>query len=100
MNGLLCELLGIEIPIVQAPTGSIAGPELAAAVSAAGGLGALGLTWTPPHAAADLVRRVRATTDHPFLVNFALAFEPVGLEPILEAGAPIVTFSFGDAARY
>ena len=46
----------IPIPIIQAPTAAIAGPELAAAVSSAGGLGAMGLTWTSPEAAAKRVR--------------------------------------------
>ena len=35
----LCDLLGIEYPIVQSGMGSAAGPELAAEVSRAGGLG-------------------------------------------------------------
>jgi nitronate monooxygenase len=91
----LCELLGIDIPIIQAPTGSIAGPELVAAVSNAGGLGSMGLTWTPPEEAAAMVRRCRELTDRPFAVNFALAFEPVGLQAVLEAGAPVITFSWG-----
>lgn len=96
----LCDLLGIAVPILQAPTGSIAGPELAAAVSEAGGLGAMGLTWTPPEEAAALVRQTRASTQNPFQVNFALAFEPISLPSVLDAGAPVITFSWGDAARW
>lgn len=96
MNNQFCERLGLDIPLVQAPTASIAGPELAAAVSSAGALGAMGLTWTPPDTAVQAVRQVRAATDRPFLVNFALAFEPVSLPAALEAGAPVVTFSWGD----
>ncbi|HZT43529.1 MAG TPA: nitronate monooxygenase [Chthonomonadaceae bacterium] len=91
---------GLRYPIAQAPTGSVAGPELAAAVSAAGALGAMALTWTPPETAAEYVRQVRAATDHPFLVNFALAFPPTSLTAVLEAGAPIVSFSWGDPAPY
>jgi nitronate monooxygenase len=41
----VCELLGIEQPIVQAPIGPAAVPRLAAAVSDAGALGMLSLTW-------------------------------------------------------
>jgi NAD(P)H-dependent flavin oxidoreductase YrpB (nitropropane dioxygenase family) len=44
----LCDRLGIDLPIVQAPVGSAAGPELVAAVSEAGGLGMLALTWHTP----------------------------------------------------
>jgi nitronate monooxygenase len=91
---------GLRHPIFQAPTGSIAGPELAAAVSQAGALGALALTWTPPEVAAAYVRQVRAATDNPFQVNFALAFPPTSLAAALEAGAPVVTFSWGDPAPY
>src|SRR5262245_39266045 len=88
--------LNVQIPIIQAPTSAIAGPELAAAVSSAGALGGMGLTWTSPEAAAKRVRQVRAATSHPFLVNFVLAFPPTSLPAALDEGAPIVTFSFGD----
>src|SRR5437660_978684 len=93
-----CALLGIPIPILQAPTASIAGPELAAAVSIAGGLGSMGLTWTPEDEAVRAVCAVRATTDRPFAVNFALAFDPDSLPAVLDAGPPVVTFSWGNLA--
>lgn len=79
---------------MQAPTGSIAGTELASAVCRAGGLGALGLTWTAPETAASMVADL-VTQGHSFLVNFALAFAPASLAAVLEAGAPVVTFSWG-----
>jgi len=44
----LCDLLDIQVPIVQAPIGSASAPELAAAVANAGGLGMLALTWSNP----------------------------------------------------
>lgn len=96
----LQERLALRWPIFQAPTGSIAGPELAAAVSEAGALGALGLTWTPPDTAAEAVAAVRARTARPFLVNFVLHFEPAALAAVLDAGAPVVSFSWGDAAPH
>jgi nitronate monooxygenase len=86
----------LRFPIWQAPTASIAGPELAAAVSGAGGMGSMGLTWTEPALAADQVRQVGELTRNPFFVNFALAFPPVALDAVLDAGVPIVTFSWGD----
>lgn len=43
-----CRGLGLTAPVVQAPVGSASTPELAAAVSNAGGLGMLALSWTPP----------------------------------------------------
>ncbi len=91
---------GLRVPIVQAPTGSIAGPELAIAVANAGAMGALALTWTPTEEAARIVRQVRDGTHGAFFANFALAFPPDALDAALEAGVPIVTFSWGDAAPY
>ncbi|MBS1718285.1 MAG: nitronate monooxygenase [Armatimonadetes bacterium] len=89
-------LESLRYPIWQAPTASLAGPELAAAVSKAGGMGSMALTWTPPDIAAELVRQVREATANPFFVNFALAFPPVSLDAALEVGVLIVTFSWGD----
>jgi len=93
-------LFDLTYPIWQAPTGSIAGPELAASVSSAGGMGAMALTWTSPEQAVAQIRQVRAQTARPFQVNFALAFPPHALPASLEAGAPIVTFSWGDPSPY
>jgi nitronate monooxygenase len=93
-------LEALRYPIWNAPTGSIAGPELASAVSKAGGMGGMGLTWTMPEVAAEEVSQVRNLTEHPFFVNFALAFPPLALDATLEAGAPIVTFSWGDPEPY
>lgn len=89
-----------SIPIWQAPTGSTGGPKLAAAISAAGGVGAMGLTWTDPETAAAWVTEIRTSTSNPFYVNFALAFEPVALDAVLDAGAPMITFSWGSPAPY
>lgn len=96
----LQDLFGLRCPICQAPTGSIAGPELAAAVSGAGALGAMALTWASPQVAAEQVRRVRQATTAPFQVNYALYKPPVSLQSALDAGAPVVTFSWGDPAPY
>ncbi len=91
----LCKILNIEIPIVQAPVGSIAGSELASAVSIAGGLGGMGVTWTNSDDLRTKIASIRSKTDYPFYVNYALAFPPVTLDVALELGCPIVTFSWG-----
>ena len=44
----LTELLGIELPIIQAPMAGSTTPELAAAVTNAGGLGSLGCAFMTP----------------------------------------------------
>jgi nitronate monooxygenase len=68
----LCDLLGIEHPIVQSGMGGVAGPELVAEVSRAGGLGILaGLNQTPEQVRND-IHKVRRLTDRPFGVNLWL----------------------------
>lgn len=95
------EDLGITWPIFQAPIGGIAGPELAAAVSNAGGLGHLAATWRSPEQLTDMLRLVRERTEEPFGVNFVMGFpfERV-LDVALDAGVAVVSFFWGDAARH
>ena len=62
--------LGISQPVLQAPMAGAATPELAAAVSAAGGLGALGSAVLDPDELRAQAAAVRAATDAPFNVNF------------------------------
>lgn len=87
--------LGLRFPIFQAPVGSVAGPELAAAVSEAGGLRALALTWTSPADAQRLVAQARDRTQKPLQANFVLAFRPKSLGAALEGGFQVITFSWG-----
>ncbi|WP_339103067.1 nitronate monooxygenase [Haloterrigena salinisoli] len=102
----LCDALEIDRPIVQAPIGSATTPELAAAVSNAGGLGHLAVTWRDREETRAVTRETRDRTDRPFAVNLVLddattvVDTDARLETVLEAGAPIVSFSFGDAAPY
>jgi len=93
----VCELLGIEQPIVQAPMSAVA--ELAAAVSNAGALGMLALTWSTP--AGDVVRETAALTDRPFGGNLILnADQHRRVDEALEAGMRIVSLMWGDPAGY
>jgi NAD(P)H-dependent flavin oxidoreductase YrpB (nitropropane dioxygenase family) len=93
----LCDQLGVQLPIVQAPIGSAATPQLAAAVANAGGLGMLALTWVTPRQAVDRVRRVRQLTDRPFGVNLVLDF-PIDdiLSACLGEGVPVISTFWGD----
>ncbi|AIR99539.1 NAD(P)H-dependent flavin oxidoreductase [Streptomyces glaucescens] len=68
----LCDVLGIDVPVIGAPYGPYEQVELAAAVCRAGALGSLGTAVRPP---ADLRRqwaRMRELTDRPFAVNHTL----------------------------
>jgi nitronate monooxygenase len=66
----LLELFGIEVPIVQAPMLRAGGAAMAAAVSAAGGLGSLPATGLDPEAMAAEAATIRARTNAPFSLNF------------------------------
>ena len=95
----VCELLGIEQPIVQAPIGTATVPRLAAAVSDAGALGTLALSWTADPA--GLIRQTAALTARPFGGNLVLEWDQHRrLAAVLEAGLRIVSFTWGDPAPY
>jgi nitronate monooxygenase len=64
------ELLGIEHPILQAPMASAATPALAAAVSEAGGLGALGSSMLPVEELHRQTTELRELSGRPFQLNF------------------------------
>ena len=76
----LCDLLGIEYPVLLAGMGptvgesnhGVAGPALVAAVSNAGGLGVLGGTGYGPDEMEDAINKIRALTDRPFGVDILL----------------------------
>jgi nitronate monooxygenase len=85
----LLKRLGIEYPILLAPmAGSGGTPELAAAVSNAGGLGAWGGAYSKPEDIAAAIRRIRQLTDRPFNINlFAGGYETdpaIDPQPMLE----------------
>ncbi len=91
----MARLLGVPIPIVQAPMTYIAGARLAAAVSEAGGLGII--ETASPQGRADLAV-VRDLTDKPVGANVALAMrKDPGIVDVLAAhGIGFVTTSSGD----
>jgi nitronate monooxygenase len=68
----VCEILEIEQPIVLAGMGGASGPELAAAVSNAGGLGVLGAAGCGPKQLRQWIQRTRELTDRPFGVDTLL----------------------------
>ena len=71
----LCDLLGIEYPIVLAGMGSrgkATPPALVAAVSNAGGLGVIGGSGLEPEQLRDAIRQTRALTDKPIGVDLIL----------------------------
>jgi NAD(P)H-dependent flavin oxidoreductase YrpB (nitropropane dioxygenase family) len=94
----LCDLVGIDVPVVLAPMGGAVTAELAAAVSNAGALGMLPLTWSTESEVATVIDEMRLRTKRPFGINLGLAWDQrARLASALEAGAPIVSFFWGDA---
>ncbi|HBC54752.1 MAG TPA: hypothetical protein DDW95_05595 [Alphaproteobacteria bacterium] len=69
----LCEMLGIDYPIIQAGMGFVARGPLAGAVSAAGGLGCIGAASMTGEELREEIRIVREITDKPFAVDILFA---------------------------
>ncbi|BDT90952.1 2-nitropropane dioxygenase [Nocardia sputorum] len=91
--------IGARIPLVNAPMGGVAGGRLAAAVTAAGGLGMIGM------GSAGSVRALEQELPHvrgvagPFgigLVDWVVAGQPELLEAAIEARPALISVSFGE----
>jgi enoyl-[acyl-carrier protein] reductase II len=65
----VCEVLGIEKPVIQGPMAWISTAPLVAAVSNAGGLGVLGVGFAPDEFLIAQVEETRKLTDKPFGIN-------------------------------
>jgi len=97
----LTGLLGMRFPIIQAPIGSFSCPALAAAVSEAGGLGTLALSWDSLLACRGKIFETQAATRAPFGINLVLEWDQTDrLSACLDAGAQIVSLFWGDPSRY
>jgi enoyl-[acyl-carrier protein] reductase II len=96
------EMLGVEIPIVQAPMGWIARAQLASAVSNAGALGIIETSSGELDVIREEIRKMRDLTDKPFGVNIAQAFvrDPSIVEFVADQGVKFVTTSAGSPTKY
>ena len=101
-SGKFCAQFGIETPIWNAGMGGgLAGVELAAAVSNAGGLGVLGMGGLPAPAIREHIRNLRRVTSKPFGVNLIMPLmSPDDIECCLEEHVPVVVLFWGDPAPY
>lgn len=82
----LCDLLGIEVPVILAGMGGVARADLVAAISNAGGLGVIGAAAMEPDELRAEIRRVKEMTDKPF-----------GVDILLPAGVPETRTEGGSA---
>jgi enoyl-[acyl-carrier protein] reductase II len=93
----LCDLLGVDVPIICAPFGPWNQVDLAAAVCEAGGLGSVGSVLHPAAQLREQWETLRALTDRPFAINHtARPFDPEVFDQILDFGPAVVSFHLGD----
>ncbi len=102
MHSRVAEMLGVDIPIVQAPMGYIARAQLASAVSNAGGMGIIETSSGRLDQVREEIVKMRDLTDRPWGVNIAQLFirDRVGLTETVDFvvghGVRFVTTSAGD----
>ena len=101
MKTRITELLGIEYPIIQGGMAWVAESHLAAAVSAAGGLGLIGGANAPAEVIRNYIREVKAVTDKPFGVNVMLMspYADEVAKVIVEEGVKVVTTGAGNPEK-
>lgn len=99
----VCELLGIEHPIIQAGMGPFTSAELVAAVSNAGGLGSLGAGARPLKSLREQLEKIHQLTDRPFAVNHTLSPNVPDAESFritLSAKPRLISFALGNPQVY
>ena len=93
----ICDLLDIEVPIIQAAIWPATAPELVAAVSEAGGLGSIGSVFESAESVKRQIERVRELTERPFAVNHVVPLlDEDAFEATLEAQPAVVSLALGD----
>jgi enoyl-[acyl-carrier protein] reductase II len=96
----VCDLLGIQLPIVQAGMSSYTTPELVAAVSNAGGLGIIGGLSREPDELREEIRKVRELTTRPFGVNHVVSqLDPNAIDVTIELRVPVLSLAWGKAGE-
>jgi enoyl-[acyl-carrier protein] reductase II len=93
----LCDLFGIEVPIILAPMGTCTSAELAAAVSNEGGLGGIGTLFRNITAIKRDIDTVRTLTSKPFAVNhIPQNLDTEAFRYTLQARPPVISFTLAD----
>jgi len=93
----LCDLFGIEVPIILAPMGSCTSAELAAAVSNAGGLGGIGSLFRTTAAIKRDIDEIRRLTRRPFAINhIPQTLDTEAFRYALEAKPAVMSFALAD----
>lgn len=98
MTNRICDLFGIQYPIVQGGMVWCSGWRLASAVSNAGGLGLLGAGSMHPDMLREHIRKCKAATEQPFGVNVPLMYPEIEalMQILVEEEVKIVFTSAGN----
>ncbi|HAU31590.1 MAG TPA: enoyl-[acyl-carrier-protein] reductase FabK [Desulfotomaculum sp.] len=102
MHTSLCDLLGIEYPVIQGGMAWVSTAHLAAAVSEAGGLGIIGSGTAEASWVREQVRLAKELTNKPFGVN-VLLLSPYAedvLRIIIEEKVHVITTGAGNPGKY
>ena len=100
MRSPLCDLVGIEVPIIQAGMSIFTSPALAAAVSNAGALGSLGAWNRPTNQLRRELAELRDLTDRAFAVNHVVPdLDGDAFEASLERQPAVISFALDDAGH-
>lgn len=102
MKSRLCDLVGIEYPVIQGGMAWVATAELAAAVSNGGGLGIIAAGGAPADVVREQIKKCRALTDKPFGVNVMLMspFAAEVMEVVIEEKPAVVITGAGNPGKY
>ena len=102
MKTRITEMLGIEYPIIQGGMAWVAEHNLAAGVSAAGGLGLIGGANAPGEVVREEIRKARALTDRPIGGNVMLLSPHADdvARVVVEEGIKVVTTGAGNPEKY
>ena len=93
----LCDVLGVDVPIIQAGMSVHTSPALVVAVAESGALGSLGAWGRRLSAVGDDIRRIRDETDRPFAVNYLPPdMDEESFASTLDAAVPVISFATGD----
>lgn len=102
MKTAMCDLLGIEYPIMQGAMANISHASLVAAVSEAGGLGILAASLHDEDFVRGEIRKIKEKTKKPFGVNInmmSLHKEKIA-QLVIDEGVSVVTTGAGNPAPF
>ena len=93
----LCDIFGLDVPIILAPMGTCTSAELAAAVSNEGGLGGIGTLFRSVAAIKRDIDTVKTLTSRPFAINhIPQALDAEAFRYTLQAKPAVISFALDD----